>query len=925
MLLSHLVNVAEPVCGGPSNAPPHHWAHLPERTRQLAVPVTDSIPKRLPQHPMKNARRFPVLFTPVLWLTAAAGAQSFNDSALYEDSPEPVVDVEFGDINGDGILDLVSMAYTRDYILWQPGTSDGTFGAARSVRFNFGSASPSSIDLGDVDGDGDVDIVSARFGFNNTGALRIHENLGGGVFGPPRTIDSPATRFATLGDMNGDGAADILVYSGNAEIAWYRNLGSGAFAPRAPIIGVTSEIDELVAADLDGDSDQDVVFMASIAGSIFWVENLGGGSYGPRQLATSQFFNPRDLEIVDVDSDGDLDLLSLSTQGRYVAWVANDGSAQFGTRRVIEASTSASPRQNAAGDMDGDGDIDIASAWSSGKGLVWYENLGFGFFATPSTVSIGAAPPRVLELVDLDGDADLDPFLTQENHSWSQNLGAGSFAPLSPTSLLSTQGLVGFLAVDIDGDSDSDIYAARPLSDELVTLSNLGGGEFAEPVTLAANLESVSAIQAADLDGDGDLDLITGSGSFAAANASAHWHENLGSGALAAPISIYSDIADSGASVDLRDFDGDGDTDALVQHRAILSLTDVQATLVRNDLNGSFTPLQGTNLGRVSNGQALDVDGDLDLDLVTHTYAGGFQTLNWHANIGGTFGPAQPIQTFSQQFFVMTVSDVDGDGIGDIVLTGTAPPSIQWFRGTTSPGFGAPAPLVSLPVRAVRFTTLDLDADGDDELIVDAGGETNWFENLGGGAFGQPMPFSVSASLLGAGASRAADLDGDLDTDLYTDFGVGLVIHRNDERIGAGYCLPGTPNSTGEAARISAAGSTSVSINSMTLSASGMPPNQFGFFLVADAPGFVVAPGGSQGNLCLGGAIGRITRNPGEIFQSSAAGQTSVPLDLTDVPTPSNAESVMAGDTRYFQGWFRDAQSGAASNLTNGLRVTFTL
>jgi hypothetical protein len=131
------------------------------------------------------------------------------------------------------------------------------------------------------------------------------------------------------------------------------------------------------------------------------------------------------------------------------------------------------------------------------------------------------------------------------------------------------------------------------------------------------------------------------------------------------------------------------------------------------------------------------------------------------------------------------------------------------------------------------------------------------------------------------------------------------------------------PNSTGRAATIGADGSASVAANDLDLLAVDLPASAFAYFLTSRAQGFVAAPGGSQGDLCLGGAIGRFV-GPGQVQQASASGAISLSLDLTTHPTPTGPVVVPAGETWSFQAWYRDSVAGVAtSNFTDGLEVRF--
>ena len=141
--------------------------------------------------------------------------------------------------------------------------------------------------------------------------------------------------------------------------------------------------------------------------------------------------------------------------------------------------------------------------------------------------------------------------------------------------------------------------------------------------------------------------------------------------------------------------------------------------------------------------------------------------------------------------------------------------------------------------------------------------------------------------------------------------------------LGSNYCSPAVANSTGNPGVISAEGSPSASANNVTLTVSDLPANAFGFFLTSQTTANVANPGGSQGNLCLGGAIGRFV-GPGQIKNSGPGGTFSLMLDLTQQPSPTGSVSVQPGESWNFQAWHRDAVGGSVtSNFTNGLTISF--
>jgi hypothetical protein len=136
--------------------------------------------------------------------------------------------------------------------------------------------------------------------------------------------------------------------------------------------------------------------------------------------------------------------------------------------------------------------------------------------------------------------------------------------------------------------------------------------------------------------------------------------------------------------------------------------------------------------------------------------------------------------------------------------------------------------------------------------------------------------------------------------------------------VGSAYCGPAVANSTGVPATISGAGSALAADNNLAVTAASLPPNQFGYFLAGQTQGFVVGPGGSQGNLCLAGNIGRYNAL---VASSGAAGTLGIQVDLTSIPV-NPPQPALAGETWSFQCWYRDANPGATSNFTPGLGVT---
>lgn len=133
------------------------------------------------------------------------------------------------------------------------------------------------------------------------------------------------------------------------------------------------------------------------------------------------------------------------------------------------------------------------------------------------------------------------------------------------------------------------------------------------------------------------------------------------------------------------------------------------------------------------------------------------------------------------------------------------------------------------------------------------------------------------------------------------------------------YCSS-NPNSTGDRGFMRMEGDRSFN-TAKTIVCSALPPGQFGLLLSGSSTGFVPNPGGSEGNLCLGGQLGRYN---GSISQASADGTVEFAMDPASIPSPTGSFAAMAGQFYQWQLWHRDSLGGAAtSNYTNAVTILF--
>ncbi len=191
--------------------------------------------------------------------------------------------------------------------------------------------------------------------------------------------------------------------------------------------------------------------------------------------------------------------------------------------------------------------------------------------------------------------------------------------------------------------------------------------------------------------------------------------------------------------------------------------------------------------------------------------------------------------------------------------------------------------------------------------------------------FGHAVGAAAGTIVVGAFGedSSATGVNGDQANDSALSSGA-IYCFLRDEGVGTPYCMAAV-NSSGSAGLLEGNGSVSVAANDLTLVATNIPVDSFGLFLTSTVQGFVSNPGGSDGNLCLGGSIGRYV-GPNQVKQAGETGSISLLIDLTSTPQPTGTVSISPGETWNFQGWYRDVNmTGPTSNLTNGLEVSFTM
>ena len=263
------------------------------------------------------------------------GNGSFGKQRVIDDQAREAKIVYASDLDGDGDIDVLSASGDEDKIVWYENQGNGIFGGENII--NTGAGSAEALYTIDIDGDGDQDVFSDYFSFR--GGIVWYDNNGDGTFGIGKTLEVGLSSVKSIfsADLDGDGNLDMLsASSGNEDqITWHRNQGNGDFGPPNIISSSVNGANSVSAADLDGDGDLDVISSAQDNNRIFWHENLGNGIFGDQEIISASVFRPQLVFVADLDGDGDKDVLSASRLDNKLAWYETRGDGTFGDQNII--------------------------------------------------------------------------------------------------------------------------------------------------------------------------------------------------------------------------------------------------------------------------------------------------------------------------------------------------------------------------------------------------------------------------------------------------------------------------------------------------------------------------------------------------------------------------------------------------------------
>ena len=637
---------------------------------------------------------------------------------------------------------------------------------------------------GDVDGDLLPDLVVRL-----ASGTQVFRNGGVSGFIPDRMLSNFAAWSATVAELDGDGAGDIVLANLDGASVHFAN---GAVWRSDSSIG---RVINAVAADVDRDGRTDLLFGLNWPAPVVLLANTGSGTFAPPLRINFDIYTVYEVGAADLDKDGDADLvvtgnaLRLEHMVDVAVVLHNDGAGGFDLVQEVSLSASGLMYDFLIADADDDGWPDLL--FGRERGIELSRNRGDGTF-DPARMLV-AAYTQALGAEDVDGDGRTDLLATRAAVTGVQilhGLGGGDFPAPAIIDLPGDHVAVA----DLDRDGRGDIIAVDFENGTVATLRSTGEG-FDSPLTFAAPGFPVAT--PGDIDGDGDIDLVLGRYGYGGTGILL----NQGDGTFS-PEVRFGDVI--GEQVAIADLTGDRVPDLVI----FASQQTEGLTVLIGRGGGSFALTE--RLDRSGESWLLgtgDLDGDGVVDVATayeDAALGGDIRVRVRRSRGdGTLEPAVdfaigpaldgPRGLARLDVVGGTFQDLDGDGLADAAvyvneMEGFSSPwdigSVFTLRNT---GGALGDPVRNRLVGNGRSLATGSVSGGGrrDVVLVDSGGYgLSMLAGMGGGAL---APFRRWALPLPAWSLALGDLDGDLRDEVVAGSPAGIAVFR-------GACLPAAPS-----------------------------------------------------------------------------------------------------------------------------------
>jgi hypothetical protein len=568
--------------------------------------------------------------------------------------------VAIADMNGDGRADLVVASSNGPSVSILLGQPDGTFGSKTDFLLQ---ESPIVLVTGDFNGDGKIDVAVT----GNSGVTVVPGN-GDGTLGTPVTYPSTNKPYLlAVSDFNHDGKLDLVASGSCGNTCGFVSVllgkGDGTFQAETDVSagGVPGA---LTVADLNGDGIPDLALAnmttnspnGGTSGLVSVLLGSGDGTFQtPVNYASGN--DSGGIAAGDVTGDKVPDLIVTHSGGDTLAMMKGNGDGTFQAPQAVSTDSSLVTSYIQLLDLNKDGKLDLVMSSVFNDGVAVLIGNGDGTFQSSQVFETGVQP-YFFATADVSGDGNLDLAVADSQGNYVTILlgnGDGTFSPRKNLTN-SLAGMNSGVAGDFNGDGIPDIAVGTPSG--LDVMLGKGNGTFQPPVVInLTQTVSFNQLATGDFNRDGHLDLIVNGTTFLPGK---------GDGTFGTPVVVNSDF--NIRSFVVGDFNHDGYLDLVDVGNGFVETEPMQVLLGNGD--GTFQAARRfwslPQYPDKSVAGDFNHDGNLDVAL----------TLNPNGVVillgtgGGSFAPPV-IYATDELPNGLTAADLNGDGIVDLIATGS--------------------------------------------------------------------------------------------------------------------------------------------------------------------------------------------------------------------------------------------------------------